>query len=551
MGSEFRRGVPQCSLDQFEREFRGLHLLHKVVAWWAKRKPHEPALISYDRHQLVDWLTLERASSALALELLRLGFHKGDFLAASLPMSIEHVFLEYACFKIGAIHAPLDLRLRPPEVLRCIETLKPKGFAFLVPDLALAVKASCPDIEHFLCQPDLARMIAEPPRPASQGLLNALEEATAAVGENDAAQVIFTTGSTGSPKGALLSHRNITCQNFCLGTAFGFREERILLNLPPSHVGGQAEVLMTALFCGGSAVLLEIFDPEKSLKAIQECRVTMLGQIPAMFQFEWRVADFNNYDFSSLNKAVYGGQQVSSQFLERMAQMAPLTATGLGLTEAAGFCTYTPLTSSVDETMASLGYDMPVFPMSIRGEMTEGGKAGDPLPDGEIGNICFSGPQTFLGYIRDPVSTAKTISTDGFLYTGDLGWEDRQGLHLSGRSRWVIKPAGYQVFPGDVENHICALTDKVAVCGAVGAEHRLLSEAIVAFVEKKAGVDISVQELKRHARTIASYMRPLHYVLLEPGKMPLNRAAKIDYVRLSEMAREEVDRLRGQGRWDR
>ncbi len=551
MQSEARQKVPQCTLERFEREFGDRHLLHKVVTWWAERKPYEPALISYDRERTIDWLTLDRVSSALALELLRHGFNKGDFLAASLPMSLEHVFLEYACFKIGVIHAPLDLRLRPPEVLRCLEMLKPRGFAFLSPDLASVVGAHCPYIEQFFPQPALAEMTAGAPPPVTPGLEDALSRATAAVGEQDAAQVIFTTGSTGSPKGALLSHRNITCQNLCLGTAFGFGEERILLNLPPSHVGGQAEVLMTALFCGGSAVLLEVFDPEKSLKAVEKYRVTMLGQIPAMFQFEWRVAQFEKYDLSSLNKAVYGGQQVSLLFLKRMAQMAPLIATGLGLTEAAGFCTYTPLTPSVDETMAGLGYDMPVFTMTIRREMAEDGMAGAKLPDGEIGNICFSGPQTFLGYIEDPLSTAKTISRDGVLYTGDLGWKDEQGLHLSGRARFVIKPAGYQVFPGDVENHICALSDKVAACGAVGAEHRLLSEAIVAFVEKKAGSDLTIHELRRHARMLASYMRPLHYVLLDPGKMPLNRVAKIDYLRLSEMAKEEVDRLRSLGRWDR
>ncbi|MGA2264245.1 MAG: fatty acid--CoA ligase family protein, partial [Acidobacteriota bacterium] len=424
-------------------------------------------------------------------------------------------------------------------------------FAYLIPDLASAASNHCPWIEHWFAQADLAEKIARDANPPSVGLWSAYEEALAAVGENDAAQVIFTTGSTGSPKAALLSHRNITCQNLCLGAGFGFGEERILLNLPPSHVGGQSEVLMTALFWGGTVVTLDIFDPIKSLDAIQKHRVTMLGQIPAMFQFEWRLADFDKYDLSSLHKVVYGGQQVSRQFLERMARMAPLIATGLGLTETAGFCTYTPMTSSVDEIMAGIGHDMPAFAMSIRGEMKEDGTAGDPLPDGEVGNICFRGPQTFLGYAKDPASTAKTVSSDGYLYTGDLGWKDGMGLHFSGRAKWVIKPAGYQVFPGDVENHFCMLHEKVSACGAVGAEHRLLSEAIVVFVEKKPGADLSVGELKQHARGIASYMRPFHYVLLEPGQMPLNRAAKIDYVRLSEMVREEVDQLRAKGRWDR
>ena len=172
------------------------------------------------------------------------------------------------------------------------------------------------------------------------------------------------------------------------------------------------------------------------------------------------------------------------------------------------------------------------------------------MPDGEVGMVCFRGPQTFLGYVNDPEATRKSISSDGYLYTGDMGYKDELGLHFSGRAKWVIKPAGNQVFPGDVENHICALAEKVSNCGVVGAEHRLWSEGIIAFVEKKPGVELDPAELRRHARTLTSYMRPLHYVILEPGGLPLNRAAKVDYVKLSEMAKAEAEALRARGRWD-
>jgi len=551
MNSPLRRRLPECTLGDFEQNHGGPHLLHQVLSWWAGRKPNAPAIISYDRGQTIDWATLHDISSALAFDLFRRGFRKGDFLATSLPLSLEHIFLEYACFKTGVIHAPLDLRLRFPEVLRCLEMIQPRGFAYLNPEMAVAVKSHCGSVEHYWAQTDLAEMIARGPASASPGLQADFGKALTALREDDGAQAVFTTGSTGSPKAALLSHRNITCQNLCLGTAFGFRDERILLNLPPSHVGGQAEVLMTALFWGGSVVTLEVFDPFKSLDAVQKHGVTMLGQIPAMFQFEWRLPDFPGFDLSTLRKVVYGGQGVSRQFLERMARMAPLIATGLGLTETAGFCTYTPMTSSIDEVLDTIGYDMPVYAMSIRGDMREEGTAGAPLPHGEVGNICFSGPQTFLGYVNDAVSTAKTVSSDGILYTGDLGRKDARGLHFSGRAKWVIKSVGYQVFPGDIEQHVCTLQEKVASCGVVGAEHRLLSEAIVAFVEKKPAIDLTVGELRKHTRGLASYMRPLHYVILEPGQMPLNRVAKIDYVRLSEMACQEIDRLRAAGRWDR
>ena len=238
--------------------------------------------------------------------------------------------------------------------------------------------------------------------------------------------MVFTTGSTGQPKAALLTHRSITAQNFGLGEGFGFEGQRVLVNLPPSHVGGQAELLMTTLFCGALAVTLETFDPGLSLTAIETHGVTLLGQIPAMFQMEWRHSDYPRRDLSSLQTVVYGGQAVPRPFLERLRAMGPRIATGLGLTEASGFCTYTPLTED-PEALSGLGNALPLYPMSIRRPMDAGGAAGGELPDGEIGCVCFRGPQTFAGYVNDPEATAKAVSTDGYLYTGDMGFRDGQG----------------------------------------------------------------------------------------------------------------------------
>jgi acyl-CoA synthetase (AMP-forming)/AMP-acid ligase II len=372
--------------------------------------------------------------------------------------------------------------------------------------------------------------------------------------EDDGALVIFTTGSTGSPKPALLSHRNITVQNMCLCGAFfgGDRGTRSLVNLPASHVGGQTELLMSTFFGGGTAVLLEVFDASRSMRAISQHRVEILGQIPAMFNLEWMLRDYALHDLSSLKFAAYGGNAVSRSFVDQLAAMAPVVGTGLGLTEAAGFCTYVQANASDKEMIvAGLGLDMPIYPCSIRQPMRDDGNAGDELPKGEVGHVCFRGPQTFLGYVNDPVATAKTISRDGFLYTGDLGYKDAAGLHLTGRDKWVIKSLGYQIFPGDVEAHISSLTGKVAACVVVGVPHDIVSEAVVAVVEKKPEVELNRQVLDRHVRSLPTYMQPRHWIILEPGQMPLNRVVKPDHMRVQEMARQEIAELRARGGWDR
>jgi acyl-CoA synthetase (AMP-forming)/AMP-acid ligase II len=568
--------LPSLTLSDFENRFRDRHLLHGVVEKWAREKPFGIALVDSDRKQQVTWAAFDRMATGAALRLLECGFRKGERFATVLPLTSEHIILEYACFKIGVIFVPLDLRLLPDELLRNLTLVDAKGFAFTkiqgapdsVPLISEIRSRFAPRmLVQFSAREEcvggaapVAVLFADAMRLAdtascgeqSQALRKAYDRAAQSAAENDGALVIFTTGSTGSPKPALLSHRNISCQAMCISQALLHSEKSLvtLVNLPPSHVGCQTELLMGTLFGGGTAVLVSMFDPLRSLKAIEDYKVTVLGQVPAMFQFEWRLKNYDSFDHSSLEFAAYGGQPVSVDFVDKMSVMAPFVGTGLGLTEAAGFSTYIRRESKRARECASvLGLAMPVYPMTIRDPMRADGSAGDELPDGELGHVCFRGPQTFLGYINDPVATAATVSTDGYLYTGDVGFRDADGLHLAGRAKWIIKPSGFQVFPGDVENHFCAL-DQVASCAAIGVEHSIISEAIVAFVEKKPGAELTTQMLEKHARGLASYMRPRHYVLMDAGQMPLNRAAKADYIALQHCAKHEVEVLRSKGLWD-
>ncbi len=572
---EVRRanGVPQYTLEHFEEDFADRHLLHGVVGKWAKERPDAVALIEVDTGREYTYAQFDQITTALALKLVELGFDKGDFLATSLPLLAEHVFIQYACFKIGVIHAPLDVRLKAAEVVRSLRLINAKGYVFLgktpfidFAELGRHVQGACPFIEHFiqLSPPEetidnaisglamYQELLAAKGDPTETPDWKRFPGLTQSIDPTDGAQVIYTTGSTGLPKPALLSHRNIACQNMCLAGGFGMLDGgRMLVNLPPSHVGCQTEQLMTTLFAGGTAVVLHIFDAEKSLKAIQDHKVKYFGQIPAMFSMQWRLPNYDEFDLSSLELAIYGGQQVTRQFLEKLAEMAPKSATGLGLTEMAGFVTYTPLDVSVQEMEGSVGYDMPVTPLSIRKPMNADGTAGEEVPDGDVGEICFSGPQVFIGYVNNEEAYRRTVSKEGICYTGDLGYKGEKGLHFSGRSKLVMKPKGYQVHPAQVEDHFAQLADRVACCGAVSAPHEVFSEGVVLFVEPKPGAEVRIEDLDHHAKGIASYMRPSHYVILEPGSLPLNRVAKTDYVKLKECAMKEIEQLRSSGGWDR
>jgi acyl-CoA synthetase (AMP-forming)/AMP-acid ligase II len=560
--------VPAFTWDDYNRDFADRHLLHGVVAKWAKERPDETAIIEFDTDRRVTYREFDETTTLWALRLLELGYRPGDFLATMLPLTVEHVFLEYACFKVGVIHAPLDLRLKTDEAIRSLGLIQAKGFvmpgrtaACDFTPVAEAVREACGFLEHLVQIADEGSRVegaldvsaltevgaATRDNPA---LARLFQETTARIQPTDGAQVIYTTGSTGFPKPALLSHRNITSQNMCLaGGCDWFNIRRMLVNLPPSHVGCQGEELMTTFFCGGTAVILSRFDAEKSLQAIDRYNIESMGQIPSMFQMQWQLPNFGDYDLSALRSAMFGGQQVTRPFVQRLCEMLPAVATGLGMTEMAGFVTYTGLTTDVDYLVNGLGWPMPITPLTIRRPMNSDGTAGEELPQGETGEICFTGPQVFIDYVGNSEAYRQTVSREGICYTGDLGYISERGLVLAGRSKLVIKSKGFQVHPAQVEQHFAELATEVAACAAVGHPHDLCGEAIVLFVTPKAGQELRRSSLEEHAQRIASYMRPTHYVLLEVGGMPLNRMGKTDYQRLKQIAAAEAERLRSLGQW--
>lgn len=552
--------IPLFTLDDYEQRFSDRHRLDLMLAKWAAERPELPALLSADGKRQLSWSAFDEQASRIAAALRGRGVSKGDYVVTLLPLTIEHVLIEFACFRLGAVLVPLDLRMSAAEVTRAVNLLGPRALIGLgnvgsmdFSGLWRAVEADCAPISVRLVVGTLegAASLGDFLATALTATSYQLPDATHTA--DDGALVIFTTGSTGSPKPALLSHKNITVQAMCLSGAFfgGDEGRRTLVNLPPSHVGCQTEALIGTLFGGGSVVLLEMFDAGRSMRAISELGVEILGQIPAMFSLEWMLKDYASHDLSSLKFAAYGGNAVSRPFVERLAGMAPVVGTGLGLTEAAGFCSYVRANAEEHEMiLAGLGVAQPIYPCTVREPMREDGTAGQELAAGEIGHICYRGPQTFLGYVNDEEATRKTVSTDGYLYTGDLGRMDAEGLHLTGRAKWVIKSMGYQVFPGDVEAHISHLQEKVANCVVVGVPHELTSEAVVAVVERRADAALSVQELDRHARELTVYMRPRHWIILEPGTLPLNRVVKPDVNRVRQMALEEIERLRAAGGWD-
>jgi fatty-acyl-CoA synthase len=238
-----------------------------------------------------------------------------------------------------------------------------------------------------------------------------------------------------------------------------------------------------------------------------------------------------------------------------MAEMAPSFGTGIGMTESAGFVSFTPPDIPVEEMAGQVGQAFPdLAPITIRAPMNEDGTAGEELADEEIVEICYEGPIVFLGYYNQPEATAEMISKDGYLYSGDLGYFKDMGtyraLYLTGREKFVIKQKGYNVFPGEVEAYIAQL-EGVDMVEVVGMEHLLFDEGIVAFVRVQEGAELNPEMVMAHCEGIASFKRP-QYVVLWPHdeQFPLTRVAKVDKMALQKIAEPMIEQLRSEGQWD-
>jgi acyl-CoA synthetase (AMP-forming)/AMP-acid ligase II len=514
-----------------------------------------------------------------ALRLMDMGIGAGDRVATQLVLVPEHMALMYACFKIGAILAPLDVRLQDAEVVRDVNKIAPKAFFFLgdtpVRDFRTAgqaVQQECPGVDwlvQFTADPKPGDIL-----PGALGITQLMDkkrlvwlklkdmitrrsaQAYAAVTPDSAALIIFTTGTTGEPKPAMLSHANIIVQNEILARGMSpLKDPRILINLPPSHVGCVTECFMTTMFMGGTAILLRIFDVKLTLEAIQQHRVNALGQIPTQYRMLWHHPDYDSYDLSSLAVVVYGGSAVDTEFLRKLSRMAPDFGTGIGMTENAGFATFTPRGIPIEEMAGQVGRAFPdLAEVTIRRPMLPDGQAGPELPDGEVGEICYHPPIVFLGYYNMPEETARTISKEGILYTGDLGSFKDMGsyraLYLAGRRKFMIKQKGYNVFPDEIENHIAGLpgVDTVAV---VGMKHRLYDEGVFAYVRPEARAELTPQAVQDHCRKIASYKRPQHVELWPADKeFPITRSTKVDKLAIQQLAEDRIAELREKGAWD-
>ena len=519
-------------------------LFHRYLERLAADSPdsiaytYEPIGVEGASEETGTWEQLNASAGRLAGELDDAGVGEGDFVVTLLPHSPQYLTTYAAVGKLGAVLVPLDFRSEPREIADVLERTEPTAFLgfdryrgdrYREVMEGIGAFDDVPTV-RWLDEDDVTETtdVGTSPKEdyvwsvvAPNGTKIPEEEATGHLDPDAPLLVVFTSGTTGRPKGALLSHRNVVFQGTAIADTWEVNDDDTsLVHLPPSHVGGSTEQLATALVSGSRIVFLDTIQPGRALEIIDEQDVTLVGNVPALWEMFFAFSDYRE-NLSSVRLAIVAGQAPSEDTLDKMSEIGTAT-TGWGLTETGGFVTLTELDDEAEILTDTVGKPYPGF--DVRAIDDEG----EPMEDGEVGELAVCGDGVMVGYMDTETNES---GGDGWIRTGDMGFVGDDGrVRLRGRAHEMYISGGYNVYPAEVED---VLTDhpEVGLALVIGVEDERWGETGHAFVVPEGGADIDAEELERHCEgRLAEYKRPSEYTV--ESSLPKTVLGKIDRQRI-------------------
>jgi fatty-acyl-CoA synthase len=498
--------------------------LGRIIARQAELNPNARAL-TFESKTLT-YRELSDRIDRLAEGLRAGGIERGDrvgFLGVNHPAFVETMF---AAGRLGAIYVPLNYRLTAAEL------------AFIINDAG--IRAIIVDDDHKpLIDEVRAELVTEryigsesggPGWESLEDLIGSHEPLTdpVAAQPDDVALIMYTSGTTGRPKGAMLSHGNIFYNNVNLMSMGVLGEKIITLAVAPLfHVGGLNVNVIVTWQMGGEVVVQRTFDPASALRAIQEHRITHMFGVPAMYLFMSQQPEFATTDMSSVSSLCVGGAPVPERLLRTYLAKGLNFNHGYGLTETAPFSTFLKLEYSVTK-LGSAGLPPPYTDVAILDP------EGHEVAPGERGEVCTRGPNVMLGYWNRPDATAAAIDEAGWFHSGDVGYKDADGfVYICDRLKDMVISGGENVYPAEVESVIYD-HPKVREVAVIGLADERWGEAVVAVCACSEGEILTLEELRDFAgRSLARYKLPsrLHIV----PALPRNPAGKVLKFELRKM----------------
>lgn len=465
----------------------------------AGRHPDRIAVICGE--QQLTYAELDTASAALALELRERGVRSGDRVAMMLPNVPMFAIAYYAILRSGAIVVPMNPLLKPREVAH---QLADSTAALLlawneavdaIPGAALA------DVECLTVHPD--SLVDRLPVQDSEGVV-ALRE------PSDTAVILYTSGTTGKPKGAELSHRNLMCNQQVTSTSLlELTEDDVVFGgLPLFHAFGQTVTLTSAIAHGARLTLLPRFDATDALQVLARDRVTVFAAVPTMYAALLAHPGRAEYDLSALRLCVSGGAALPVETLHAFEKQFDTTILeGWGLSETSPVACFNH--PDAPRKAGSIGTPIDGVSMRVLGD------DGQELGVGEVGELAVHGHNVMKGYWRQPAATAAVLS-DGWFRTGDLGRIDADGYYwIMDRKKDLIIRGGFNIYPREIEEVLYEHPD-VEMAAVIGIPAPALGEEIGAAVVLRSGSRTTPEELRIFVRErVAPYKYPRHVWLVD------------------------------------
>ncbi|MGG0719157.1 long-chain fatty acid--CoA ligase [Robertmurraya massiliosenegalensis] len=491
--------------------------------WLANRArltPNVVALIDAEEENKWTFAELNQLCQETANWLYRHGVRKGDRIALLSPNNVCYFQLLCACMKLGAVFVPINWRLSFHEIAYILQDCSPKLIGFH--------ESFKENMENELFKPyqifQLSELDFEKGSLSWDGVLTLQEEEPLAI--------IYTGGTTGKPKGVVLSHRSIIWNGINTIISWNLtNEDTTLTYMPLFHTGGLNALSIPILMAGGKVVIANDFKPEAAIHNINAHQCTIVLLVPTMYQMMVETSAFKENTFASMKTFLSGGAPCPLEIYEAFHKKGILFKEGYGLTEAG------PNNFFIDPKDAIHKLGSVGKPMIFNSIKLINANGEEPLAN-EVGEVLIKGKHSFEYYWNNKKATAETMK-DGWIFTGDLAKKDEEGyFYIVGRKKDMIITGGENVYPLEVEHCLAShpLVDEVAV---IGLSDRKWGEMVTAFVVLKTDGALSSEELKTYCSyKLGTYKIPKVFHFL--SELPKTHVGKIDKKRLHEIGIERL-----------
>jgi len=539
--------------------------LGSYIEKWAYETPDHDFMVFADRGLRFSYSEFNKRVDKLAKGLLYIGVGKGDHLgiwATNVPDWLTYTF---AAAKIGAVVVTVNTSYKTHELeylmqnsdcqtLCLIDGWRDSDYIGMLNELVPELKTSERGFLKSEKFPHLKNVIYIGPE-KHRGMYNTnelillgehiddteLEDAKLQVDPYDVVNMQYTSGTTGFPKGVMLTHVNILNNGFSIGERqFFTAADRLCLPPPLFHCFGIVLGMMAVLTHGSTVVMIESFDPLLVLASIEKEKCTALYGVPTMFIAELNHPMFNMFDLSSLRTGIMAGSLCPIETMRAVIDkmyMKDITIV-YGLTESSPGMTQSFANDPIEMKVATVGREFPMVEVMVADPET-----GEELPVGQQGEMCCRGYNIMKGYYKNPEATAKIIDKNGWLHSGDLGVKDEDGNYrITGRIKDMIIRGGENIYPREIEEFLYQMPEikDVQVAGVPSPKY---GEAVGAFILLHEGKSLSEEDIQDFCRgKIARFKIPKYIFFLK--EFPMTASGKIQKYKLRDMS---LELLKNQG----